>query len=289
VLPGWPGMGRALGRSSRTIIAGAGLVTYVLLIPCDTAEVDSESATICSLSPATNPPERAFFRLPDMLSTRRKLQFIGSFVVLFLVALGIGCNGFFVDPVLQTVTVTPAGTGILIGATQQMTATGIYDDGSQKNITGTSSWTTSDQTIATVIPTGGLVKGIGTGTATIQATHGIVSGSTTVIVQQQVTSILVTPSSQSVSASGNVPFCLQAIAQPGSQDISTLSTTTWTFTAGGQTETAGIAKNGSATCTGQGFLITGTALAPVGPPTTLSAVATNGGARSTAVTISVTP
>ena len=223
-----------------------------------------------------------------MVSTRRKLQFIGFFVVLLLTALGIGCNGFFVDPVLQTVTVTPAGTGILTSASQQMTATGTYDDGSQKNITGTSAWTTSDQTIATVTPSGGLVKGIGTGTATIQATHGIVSGSTTVIVQQQVTSIVVTPSSQTVSASGNVPFCLQAIAQPGSQDISTLTTTTWTFTAGGQTETGGIAKNGTATCTGQGFLITGTALAPVGPPTILSATATNGGVRSAAVTITVT-
>jgi hypothetical protein len=223
-----------------------------------------------------------------MSSSRRKLQLIASFGVLLLMALAAACNGFFVDPILQTVTVTPAGTGILIGATQQMTATGTYDDGKQKNITGTSAWTTSDQTIATVTPSGGLVKGIGTGTATIQATNGIVSGSTTVIVQQQVTSIVVTPSSQSVSASSNVPFCLQAIAQPGNQDISTLITTIWTFTANSQTETAGIAK-GTGTCTGQAFVITGTALAPVGPPTTLSAVATNSGVSSTAVTVSVTP
>ena len=222
-----------------------------------------------------------------MVSTRRKLQLIASFGVLVLSAVAVGCHGFFVDPILQTITVTPSGTGILIGATQQMTATGTYDDGSQKNITGTSSWTTSDQTVATVTPTGGSVQGIATGTATIQATNGIVSGSTTVTVQQTVTSIVVTPSSQSVSASGGVPFCLQAIAQPGSQDISSLITTTWTFTAGGQTETAGIAKTTS-TCTGQAFLITGTALAPVGPPTTLNAVATNSGVNSAAVTVTVT-
>jgi hypothetical protein len=223
-----------------------------------------------------------------MSSSRRKLQLVASFGVLLLMALAVACNGFFVDPILQTVTVTPSGTGILIGATQQMTATGTYDDGSQKNITGTSAWTTSDQTIATVTPSGGSVKGIGTGTATIQATNGIVSGSTTVIVQQQVTSIVVTPSSQSVSGSGGVPFCLQAIAQPGNQDISSLITTTWTFTAGGQTETGGINKSTSTACTGQAFLI-GTSITPVNFPTTLSAVATNRGVSSTAVTVSVTP
>jgi hypothetical protein len=222
-----------------------------------------------------------------MSSSRRKLQLVASFSVLLLMALAVACNGFFVDPILQTITVTPSGTGILIGATQQMTATGTYDDGSQKNITGTSAWTTSDQTIATVTPSGGSVKGIGTGTATIQATNGIVSGSTTVTVQQQVTSIVVTPSSQSVSGSGGVPFCLQAIAQPGNQDISSLITTTWTFTGGGQTETGGITKSTS-TCIGQAFLI-GTSITPVNFPTTLSAVATNSGVSSTAVTVSVTP
>lgn len=50
VLPGSGGsLGRGSGGSSSTIATGAGLVTYVLLIPNDTAEVDSESATIGSL------------------------------------------------------------------------------------------------------------------------------------------------------------------------------------------------------------------------------------------------
>ncbi len=222
-----------------------------------------------------------------MAITRRQFQVVASLGVLLLAAAAVSCNGFFVDPVLQTITVTPATPGILVGGTQQMTATGIYDDGSRKNITGTSSWNSTDPTVASVTASGGLVTGLTTGTSTIQATNGIVSGSTSVTVSLTgITSIAVTPSSQSVSASGGVPFCLTATAQPGGQDISTLSTTTWTFTSGGQTE-SGISKTTSTTCSGQAFLI-GT-LSPVAAPTTLSATAsvTTSGTTVTSNAVSV--
>src|SRR5215468_1211029 len=168
------------------------------------------SATICSAlnRPLADTSERAFL---TMLSFRRKLQLAASFGLLVLIAVvGIGCNGFFVDPILQTITVGPTGVGILVNKTQQMTAIGTYDDGSQKNITGSSSttWTTNDQTIATV-SSAGLVTGVGAGNSTVTATNGVATGSASITVSLNgVTSILVTPSSQSVSASGGVPFCL---------------------------------------------------------------------------------
>ncbi len=227
-----------------------------------------------------------------MAITRRKFQVVASFGVLLLAAAGMSCNGFFVDPVLQTITVTPATPGILVGGNQQMTATGIYDDGSQKNITGDSatSWSSTDLTVATV-GTGGLVTGVAAGTASIQATNGIVSGSTSVTVSLTgVTSITAAPSSQSVTISSGLPFCLTATAQPGGQDIS--STATWTFTdPGNQTET-GITKTTATTCTGQAFAI-GT-LAPTAAPTTLGAVASAPGTGSTTVnsnkvTVNVNP
>jgi len=106
-----------------------------------------------------------------MVTNRKRVQVIVSTGVLFLLSIvATSCNGFFVDPVLQTITVTPATPGILVNGTQQMTATGTYDDGSQKNLTGTSSWTSSDLTVATVTASGGLVTGVSDGTATIQAT-----------------------------------------------------------------------------------------------------------------------
>ncbi len=224
-----------------------------------------------------------------MAKTQSNFQVVVSLsVLLFFAVSAISCNGFFVDPVLQTITVTPASAGILVNGTQQMTATGTYDDGSQKNITGTSAWTSSDLTVATVTPSGGLVTGVDAGSATIQATNGIVSGSTTVTISLTgVTSITAAPSSQ--SAVTGTPFCLTATAQPSGQDIST--TATWTFTdLNNQTET-GITKTTSTTCTGQAFVI-GT-LTPTAAPTTVSAIASAPGTggttvNSNTVTINVT-
>jgi hypothetical protein len=216
-----------------------------------------------------------------MAITRRKFQVVASLgVLLFLAASAMSCNGFFVDPVLQTITVTPATPGILVGGTQQMTATGIYDDGSQKNITGTSSWNSSDPTVASVTASGGLVQGLTAGTSSIQATNGIVSGSTSVTVSLTgVTSITAAPSSQGVTISSGLPFCLTATAQPGGQDIS--STATWTFTDPNNAAESGITKTTTTTCSGQAFAI-GT-LSPTAAPTTIGAVASAPGSNNTTV------
>jgi hypothetical protein len=201
-----------------------------------------------------------------MSSSRRKLQLVASFGLLLLMALaGVGCNGFFVDPILQTITVGPTGVGILVAKTQQMTAIATYDDGTQKNITGSTSttWTSNDQTIASV------------------SAAGLVTG---------VTAITVTPSSQSVSAGNNIPFCLQAIASPSGTDIS--STATWAFVTQTNIAEAGITKTSTATCTGQGFLVTQANLSPNPAPVTVNATAsapgTTGTVTSPAVTISIT-
>jgi trimeric autotransporter adhesin len=226
-----------------------------------------------------------------MSSSRRKLQLVASFGVLLFFAAAAGCNGFFVDPILQTITVGPSGVGILVGKSQQMTAIGTYDDGTQKDVTGKASWTTSDQTIATV-STSGLATGAGAGTATITATSVTVSGSASITVSLAgVTSIAVTPSSQAVSASGGVPFCLQAIASPSGTDIS--STATWAFTDPNNAAEAGINKTTGASCTGQAFLVTSGSLSPTAAPVmvkaTASAPGTNGNTvTSSAVTVNIT-
>jgi hypothetical protein len=231
-----------------------------------------------------------------MSSSRRKLQLVASFGVLLLIAaIGVGCNGFFVDPILQTITVGPTGVGILVNKTQQMTAIGTYDDGSQKNITGSSSttWTTNDQTIATVSPAG-LVTGVGAGNATVTATNGVATGSASLTVSlNAISSIVVSPTSQSVSATGGVPFCLVATASPGPVDISTLNSTTWNFTnnAGG-TAVSGIVKTNTGCATGQAWTFSSFTLTP---PVTVRVTAsapsgTNGTVTSTnLVTVSVTP
>ena len=215
-----------------------------------------------------------------MLSTPRKLQVLVSFAVLLGFAAAVGCNGFFVDPVLTAINVGPAGQQILVGNTLQMQALGTYDQGGvPKDITGKVLWGSGDQIVATVSKSG-LVTGVSMGSATITATSGTVLGSASVQVAQAVTSIAVTPSSQTVSASSGTPFCLQAIAQPGSVDIS--STATWAFADPSNAAETGINKTTTTTCTGQAFSI-GT-LSPTPAPTTLSATASAPGLGGGTVT-----
>lgn len=77
------------------------------------------------------------------------------------------------------VTVTPATTSVVVGATRQLTGTVLPADATDKSGT----WTTSDATKATVSSTG-LVTGVGAGTATItfKSNDGNFTGTTTVTV-----------------------------------------------------------------------------------------------------------
>jgi len=107
-----------------------------------------------------------------MVSTRRKLQLIASFALLGLMAAAVGCHGFFVDPTLTGITVSTLQSTSLtaVGNTVQLTATGTFDDGSNKNLTGKSTWS-----IASNSPTGFItVSASGLATATHVTTPGTV-------------------------------------------------------------------------------------------------------------------
>src|SRR5713101_1959661 len=92
-----------------------------------------------------------------------------------------------VTPQLNSITVTPANQTIPEGATLQFTATGNYADASTADLTGQVTWSSTDQTIATIVP-GGLAtaSSANTGGAMIQATYnpgtGPVTGSTNLTV-----------------------------------------------------------------------------------------------------------
>jgi hypothetical protein len=148
------------------------------------------------------------------MSTSKRKWLLFS-VFLGLVSLvGVGCRGFFVNPTLTSMTVTPASPNLQIGGTLQLIATGNNDDGSTKNLTTSSTWTTSDASKVTVSSTG-LVKGIASTTGvTITATNGTVSGTDTVTVGQ-------TTQTLSLSSSPSSPISLTIVG----------SNSTITFTA----------------------------------------------------------
>jgi uncharacterized protein YjdB len=119
-----------------------------------------------------------------------------------LVALaGVSCKGFFVNPTLSSITVAPQSASVAINGTLQFTATGVNNDGtngSLKNLT----WSTSAATIATV-SSSGVAKGVSAGTATITATDGAVSGSSTLSVGSTASSLTLSPANQTVSFSAS--------------------------------------------------------------------------------------
>ncbi|HMH08547.1 MAG TPA: hypothetical protein VK579_17870, partial [Terriglobales bacterium] len=74
---------------------------------------------------------------------KKKLRLLAAFTALFMLALAAGCRGFFVNPTLQSVAVTPSTGSVTPGANIQMTATGTFDDGSTSNVTSKSTWQSS--------------------------------------------------------------------------------------------------------------------------------------------------
>jgi trimeric autotransporter adhesin len=257
---------------------------------------DQQYVELRTLSPVPNSPGKGLFsRLPVMVSTRRKLQLIGSFVFLVLMAMAVGCNGFFVDPILVSIAVTPPTPTLVVGGSSfQMTAFGTYDDGSKKDINSKVIWTMTPPGYAT-ITAAGLLTGTSPSpsTVTLQASDVDIVGTTTFQVFSNITAVNVTPSTQTVSVSAGTPVCLQAIAttSTGQQDIS--SSATWTFTdPSGQTE-SGLTKTTALTCSqGQPFSI-GTSLLPTPIPVILGATASapsssGGTVTSNKVTVGLT-
>jgi trimeric autotransporter adhesin len=206
----------------------------------------------------------------------RKLPITLAFAVLLGLAFGASCKGFFVDPQLTAIGVSPATQTITDGTTnntQQFTAVGTFDDGSHHSTSVTWGVTPPDGSIAT-ITTGGLATGTGVGTATITATSTIIptiSGTASLtVVSANITSITVTPGSTS-TAQGQT-FNLKAVDQ-GAHDIST--SVNWTFTLEGTTQQeTGITKDGAGASGGEDFTITTLSPAPPSFPATLDAVAT---------------
>ncbi len=137
--------------------------------------------------------------------TGRKLALTLAFAVLVALAFGVSCRGFFVQPTLSSITVTPLTPTIETGSTDntvQMTATGQYNDGSTGN--PPVQWSVSPTGFAT-ISASGLVTSESLGTTTVTATstqNPSISGTQSLTVTVGcIQSITLKPTSASLSAS----------------------------------------------------------------------------------------
>lgn len=134
-----------------------------------------------------------------------------------LAALLAGCGGGNQgrDPILglptadlTSVAVTPANSSVAAGNTQQLVATATFADGSTRDITAVSVWTSATPGVATVNSMTGLATGVATGTAAMTASFRSKTGAANVtVLPPAVISIALTP----VNPTVNIGASLQLV------------------------------------------------------------------------------
>ena len=132
------------------------------------------------------------------------------------------------NAVLTSITVNPINSSILVGNTQQFTATGTYSDASTQDLTSAVIWNSSNQNVATI--SGGLASGLAIGTASMSATFVLASGAsvsgstnlTVTVMPPNLVTIIVTPANPSVAMGQNQQFAATGQYSDGStQDLTT--------------------------------------------------------------------
>lgn len=118
--------------------------------------------------------------------TKTLLCSAALFGAALLAACGSGDQGR--DPILGipaatlvSIAVTPATASIAIGATQQLTSTAVYTDGSARDVSAKATWTSANTAIATVNATG-LSTGVSAGAAVMTASFEGKSATATITV-----------------------------------------------------------------------------------------------------------
>jgi hypothetical protein len=181
-------------------------------------------------------------------------------------------------PTLVSIAVSPITSSIAAGDTQQFSATGTYDNGTTLNLTNLAKWSSSTPSVAT-IKSGGLAKGVTSGTSSITATLNKASGTVLLTVMPAVlTSISVTPAVASVPSGDNQQFTAKGTYSNGStQSLSGSVTWSSTATSVASVNSGGLATGatqGTATITATEGSLSASATLHVKPPVLASIVVT---------------
>jgi Big-like domain-containing protein len=133
---------------------------------------------------------------------------------------------------LLSLTVSPSGSSLALGATRQFQAIAHYNDGSYRDVTAQAVWSISSGNTHASIGSGGLVTAVAQGTATVQATMGVVSGSATVTVGPvAIVTITVAPTDPAVAKGQQQAFTATGHYSDGSaKDVT--ATAYWSSTPG---------------------------------------------------------
>lgn len=110
-----------------------------------------------------------------------------------------------VFPHLTSITIAPATVSLAVGASLQLSATGTYQDGSQKDLTNTLAWSSNSTGIASVVSTSGLVTGVAGGTATITVSAALPAANP-IIVLPTMTVTVTAPAAAPVQSTAAQPL-----------------------------------------------------------------------------------
>lgn len=206
--------------------------------------------------------------------TKTLLCSAALFGAALLAACGSGDQGR--DPILGipaatlvSIGVTPATASIAIGATQQLTSTAVYTDGSARDVSATATWTSANTAIATVNATG-VSTGLSAGAAVMTASfEGKSATATITVLPARLVGIALLPA----TATLNIGTTLQYAVIGSFDNNTTRDITAASSFSAADPATATIDAAGLATARAQG---------------TTSIDATSGGLRASA-TLSVLP
>lgn len=182
---------------------------------------------------------------------------------------------------LSSIAITPANTSVAKGVAVTYKATGTYTDSTTQDITKTVTWASTDDAIATVSNaegSQGQAATSGTGTTSITAKQGDITGTTQLTVTAAtLVSVAVTPATPSIPKGTNQQFTATGTYTDDST-VDLTATATWS------SSSTAVATIGNAA----GIHGLATSVAP--GTTTISAVSgTGGAARTGTTTLTVTP
>lgn len=110
---------------------------------------------------------------------------------------------------LTGITIAPANSAVVRGASLAFFATGSFSDGSTQDLTAFVTWSSSAPSLASINATG-IATGIATGTASITASYGGSTASANLLVVPPISSIAISPQNASFSPGASQQFMATA-------------------------------------------------------------------------------
>jgi uncharacterized protein YjdB len=237
------------------------------------------------------PSLRLRVRVCEFIIRNSKAMKIANLLFIMLLSITVlSCGGEVILniplPSLHSIEISPINPTIQYGCNYHLTATGIYSNNSSQDITTSVKWSSSNTSVATisnVAGSNGLASALGSGSATITATSGGISASTTVTVTPaELISIAVTPASPNITTGYQQQFTATGTySDNSSQNVTT--SVTWSSSntsvatisnVAGSNGLASALGSGSATITATAGGISGSTIVTVTPAVLISIAVT---------------